>query len=74
MIDQIGIIVFGLTAIYLAQEKEESKRKWASIFGLLSQPFWFYSAYTTGQWGVFFISVLYALIWAKGFYTNWIKK
>ena len=74
MIDQVGIIVFGITAVYLTQEKKASRRKWASVFGLLSQPFWFYSAYHSGQWGVFVLTFVYALIWAKGFYTNWIAK
>lgn len=74
MYAQFGIMFFGIIAIWLTQEKDENRRRWASVFGLLSQPFWLYTSYATSQWGVFFISFIYALIWAKGFYYNWIKK
>lgn len=72
IISQVGIVLFGLVAVYLTQDKREERRKWACIFGLLSQPFWFISAASNNQPGVLFISFVYALIWLKGFYTNWV--
>lgn len=73
IISQIGIALFGVIGVALSQTKEPSKRKWASIFGLCAQPFWFYSAYTTKQWGMFFVCFLYASSYLYGFYNNWIK-
>ena len=48
-------------------------RRWASVFGLVGQPFWFYAAWETQQWGIFALCVLYTITWSKGFYTNWIS-
>ena len=74
MITQIGITVFSLIAIYLTQDKRIERRRWASVFGLASQPFWFYASVTTAQWGIFTLSLLYTAVWAKGFYTHWIAQ
>ncbi|MEH6566940.1 MAG: hypothetical protein V7756_16565 [Halopseudomonas sp.] len=72
MITQFGLTVFSLLAIWLTQDTRLQRRRWASIFGLASQPFWFYAAISTQQWGVFILSLLYTAVWAKGFYTHWI--
>ena len=74
MITQIGITLFSLIAIYLTQDKRLERRRWASIFGLISQPFWFYASVTTEQWGIFLLSLLYTAVWAKGFYIHWIAQ
>lgn len=74
MIAQIFIAIFGVTAVALTQSVLESRRRWAPVFGLIGQPFWFYSAWETQQWGIFALCVLYTLTWAKGFYTSWIVK
>ena len=71
MIDQIGIAFTGATAVWLSQDHRQEYRKWACIFGLLGQPFWFYSAFVAEQWGIFALCFLYALSWAKGFKNNW---
>lgn len=73
MIEQIGIAVTGVTAVWLTQDPRESRRRWACIFGLLGQPFWFYSAYVAEQWGIFALCFLYALSWARGFRTQWLR-
>lgn len=73
MIDQIGIALCGVTAVGLSQSKSERMRRWACIFGLISQPFWFWSAWHAQQWGVFFVCFLYAAMWLLGLWNNWIK-
>ena len=70
---QIFIMLFGVTAIWLSQSNDVKYRKYACVFGLLGQPFWFYAAYHAEQWGIFAVCVLYTLSWAKGFYNHWIK-
>lgn len=74
MIEQIAIGVFGVTAIFLTQCENEGLRRYACIFGMLSQPFWMWAAYQAEQWGILGLSVLYALSWGKGINTHWIKR
>jgi hypothetical protein len=51
VLDQIAILLTGVIAVWLTQDKRESWRRWAPIFGLLAQPFWFYAAWKAEQWG-----------------------
>lgn len=73
MTAQIFIALFGVTAVALSQSTYASRRRWASVFGLLGQPFWFYAAFQAQQWGIFAICLLYTLSWGKGFYSNWLR-
>lgn len=73
MIDQIGIVLTGVVAVALTQSAHESRRRFACIFGIIGQPFWFYAAIDARQWGVTFVCVLYSLAWLKGLWLHWIK-
>jgi hypothetical protein len=72
MIDQIGIALTGVTAIFLTQSKREYLRRYACLFGMAGQPFWFWSAISAEQWGVTALCVLYSLAWAKGCWQHWV--
>jgi hypothetical protein len=74
MFSQLMIAIFGVAAVNLSQSDRHEHQKWAGIFGLIGQPFWFYAAYTSQQWGIFFLSFLYTVAWGKGVYRFWIKK
>jgi nicotinamide riboside transporter PnuC len=69
IIAQIGIAVFGVAAIIMVAKKN----KWGFVFGLISQPFWYITSYLNGQWGVFFVSIIYTASWTYGVY-NWFYK
>lgn len=69
LISQIGLFVFGVVAIVLVAKKN----KWGFVFGLLSQPFWYITAYINGQWGVFLISLCYTGSWVFGIYEWFFK-
>ena len=43
------------------------------IIGMLGQPFWFYASWKAEQWGIFAVSVLYALAWMKGLWVHWLQ-
>lgn len=73
MIEQIAIACTGVIAIWLSQDDRKSWRKFACIFGMAGQPFWFYSAYVGEQWGIFALCFFYTYAWLKGFVNNWIK-
>lgn len=70
--EQVAIALTGVIAIWLSQDKRDNWRKWACIFGLSGQPFWFYSAYQAEQWGIFVLCVFYTYAWFKGFRNNWL--
>lgn len=75
MIDvaQLGIAFTGATAIMLTQSQHESRRRYACLFGLAGQPFWFATAYTHQQWGVLGLCFLYGFSWAKGVWQWWVR-
>ena len=72
--DQVAIALTGVVAIWLSQDHREGLRKYACIFGLVGQPFWFYSAYSAEQWGIFVLCIFYTYAWFKGFRLHWINR
>ena len=72
VLTQVGIGLFGCTAIWLVG-RPESWRRWGYILGLCAQPFWVYTAITHQQWGVLFLTTLYAYAWVQGVWFNWVK-
>jgi len=71
--DQLAIAVTGVIAIYLTQQPRESWKKYACLFGIAGQPFWFYSVTASEQWGVLVLCIFYTYAWTLGIYNNWIK-
>lgn len=70
LIADFFIFVFGVTAVWLTQQPNPNLKKYSGVFGLLSQPFWFISAFIGGSWGIFFLSFVYSYIWWSGFSHN----
>jgi hypothetical protein len=68
---QVMILACGLCTVYLTTSLDASHRRWASPIGLASQPFWFYSAYTTEAWGILFLSALYGVRWLQVFIRDY---
>nr|WP_313470792.1 hypothetical protein [Stenotrophomonas geniculata] len=74
MIVQAAIAFTGFTAIWLTQSKRERVRRFACLFGLAGQPFWFASAIAAEQWGIVVLCCFYTVAWARGVWNNWIKQ
>lgn len=68
-ISQVAIFALGTTAIILVARKN----KWGFVAGLISQPFWYITAYINEQWGVFFVSFIYTASWGYGIYEWFFK-
>lgn len=68
-IAQMGITIFGVSAIILVARKN----KWGFVLGLASQPFWLITSYINKQWGVLLLSVVYVGSWAYGVYEWFFK-
>jgi nicotinamide riboside transporter PnuC len=73
MIGQIIIAICGVTAIWLANDTDPRRRRFACLFGLAAQPAWFYVTWTAGQYGIFALSLLYTWSWYRGFRRDWMK-
>lgn len=69
LIAQVGITVFGISAVILVARKN----KWGLVIGLISEPFWFITSYLHGQWSIFLLTIVYSFSWAYGVY-NWFHK
>lgn len=69
----MALAVTGVIAVWLSQDKRENWRKWSPVFGMASQPFWFYATYTAEQWGIFALCFVYTLCWARGLKAYWRK-
>lgn len=74
MIAQIFIALFGVTAIFLSQSPNYPRQRFACLFGLAGQPFWFWSAISAEQWGVLILCFFYTAAWARGVKTHWLAK
>lgn len=71
MIAQSIIVTCGVASVWLSQSPEVRSRRWAPIIGLAAQPFWMWETWVAGQWGIFALSFVYAIGWARGIRTYW---
>jgi hypothetical protein len=71
--EQIGIALTGMIAVFLTQQSNEAWKRYACLFGLAGQPFWFYATIKAEQWGIAAMSVAYTYFWALGVWNNWLK-
>lgn len=71
--EQIAIAMTGVVAIFLSQSTKGDWRRWACVFGLVGQPFWFYATFKAEQWGIFALCFLYTFSWARGVWNFWLK-
>lgn len=73
-IQQILLALFTLPSMFCTQQRPgHPLLKWACILGLLSQPFWFWSSISAGQYGIVAVNVGATLIWFRGLWTFWIE-
>lgn len=69
---QLIILLSGAVAIGLTQCAPNSlPRRVAPVIGIVGQPFWLIETYTSMQWGMFGVSVVITVVWAKGCYDQW---
>lgn len=72
-IDQLAIALLSPLAIGLIRQPGNGRRqRWGCVVGLVSQPFWFYSVWHSGDWGIGVGCALYTAIWVQGTWRCWI--
>ena len=69
---QWSILILSALSIWLVT-REESWKKYGYPIGLIAQPFWAYSAFTTQQWGILALTAFYSYSWGQGIYNSFIK-
>lgn len=69
---QILIMILGGFSIWLISLNNKFS-KWGFVFGLISQPFWFYTSIKHSQWGIIAISVWYTFCYCQGIYNFFFK-
>ena len=74
VIEQALIGLCGALAVFLSQDSRARWRRWACIFGLAAQPFWFDMAWRAHQYGVLALSLVYAASWGRGLAVNWLMR
>lgn len=74
MLEQIVIAVCGVASVWLSQSPAVSSRRWAPIIGLCAQPAWVYASWKAEQYGIFALSFVYAVGWARGVNTYWVRR
>lgn len=68
---QFLIAFTGITALLLLDAQSIRFKEWAGFVGLIGQPFWMYTAYQNDQWGIFVLSIIYALVWIRSIRKYW---
>ncbi|HSX51470.1 MAG TPA: hypothetical protein VLF09_10955 [Cellvibrio sp.] len=71
MFVQLMIVITGISAVWLSQDKHEHRRRFACLFGVAGQPFWLYESFCSEQWGIFALSIIYTFAWLRGVRHFW---
>ena len=73
IVAQVGLVLFSGLAIWFLGRREAWAR-WGWVFGLISEPFWLYTAIKTRQWGIVVMCMWWTYSWAQGLWNHWVKK
>ena len=73
MLVQLYLGLTGVTAVWLTQSPNAETRRWACVFGLLSQPAWYWATWHAQQWGIFALCTVYTASWMRGFINVWVR-
>lgn len=71
VVSQLWVTIFGVTALWMAQSRQERWRAAAVLFGLLGQPGWYFQLVIHGQWFMLPAFVAYTACWVRGFWIHW---
>lgn len=64
--EQIIIMLSSCVAISLLTTGTEKARRVGSLIGLIGQPFWLWSTFEAGQWGMFVVSAWFTYRYIVG--------
>ena len=67
MVAQAAIVFFSGLSIWAFSGK---RYRLGFLSGLCGQPFWFFTSFHDGQWGVFLVSIWFTLNHARGLWAH----
>jgi hypothetical protein len=68
---QALLFILSIAGFFLLSGK--TGRHWGFVVSLCAQPFWFYSSWKTGAWGVFALAFFYTGLNIRGIRNHWPK-
>lgn len=71
VIAQVVIFVCGCLSLFLIARNDRYS-KYGFLVGITAQPFWLYTTYVNGQWGIFAVSFIYTANYCLGIW-HWFK-
>lgn len=67
-----GILLFTPAMAWLMSCRNVKVQRWGHIVGFVGQPFWLILMYKNGDFGPFFMSCFYTVVFVRGIYNYWI--
>ena len=67
---QALLLIFSAAAIWLVTSKKKDWQIAGCICGVFSGPFWMWVTWTSGQWGMFILSIIVGGSYAKGLWQR----
>jgi hypothetical protein len=64
---QTMIFICGAGSIYLLSRNDKYS-KYGMVLGLVSQPFWYITAYLTNSYGIFAVNLVYTMSYINGIF------
>lgn len=69
---QLGMSVFGLTALVMTYSGRARLMKWSPIVGLTGQPFWLVFAWVVSSWALAYLLVpAFSAAYLYGIWKQW---
>lgn len=73
MLEQIALAILGTSAAWLSQDARPRVARFACLFGLVAQPFWFMVEIAASNWPVVWLCCVYSAGWIRGLLNFWIR-
>lgn len=68
---QFLIAVLTIPALFLVAQRNPNKQRWGFLIGLIGQPFWLWSTFSSDAYGMFVVSVFCTWSWLVGVWNFW---
>jgi len=68
---QAFIALTGAVAFWIVLRPQAWSR-WGYLLGFAGQPAWLYVTFSSGQFGMFVVSLAWTLIWGQGIWEQWL--
>ena len=70
-VSQAIITCTGFLSLYLMASQDPRTRFYAGCVGMFREPFWFFTAWVNGQYGIMLLVFVYGVNWGRLMYSNY---